>query len=141
MQQTLFPREKEVPPATCEYLSKRAVVTSALRLWQKGRHEEALGIIENWICHDASLFYVYAGLKGLCLAERTLAQALGYLRLAVEMLPTDPNLQPALEETRHNLDIFNVAMLEAVTALGLPTTDPVPVGTLGEHRMRMSANC
>jgi len=140
MQQTLFPRQKEVPVAR-EYSSKRASVTSALSLWQQGRHEEALGIMENWICYDASLFYLYAGLKGLCLAERTLAQVLGYLRLAVEMLPSDPNLQTVLEETRHNLDTFNGAMLEAVTALGLPAMDPAPIDAVGEHCMSIGANC
>lgn len=121
MQQTLFAMERGVPASSDRPLKAGPIVHSALALWQQGKRDEALGMMENSIDRDASLLYVYAGLKGLWMADRILGEALSYLRAATEMRRDDPNLQPALEEVGQNLIAFNSSLLAAMTTLGANT--------------------
>jgi hypothetical protein len=118
MQQTLFAMEREVPAAGDDALKASPVMLSALGLWRQGKRDESFAMIENSIDRDASLLYVYAGLKGLWVAESILGEALSYLRVATEMKSDDPDLQPVLEEAGQNLIAFNSSLLEAMTALG-----------------------
>ena len=123
MQQTLFAMERGAS-ASGEGQSKTSpVMLSALGLWQQGKRGEVLGMIEHGIDRDASLFYVYAGLKGLCMADKTLGEALSYLRVAADMNADDPNIRPVLEEARQNLVTFNTVLLDAVTTLGIQALD------------------
>ena len=125
MQQTLFAMERGAL-ASGEGQSKAGpVMLSAPGLWQEGKRDEVLGMIEHEIDHDASLLYVYAGLKGLWLAEKTLGEALSYLRVASDMKADDPNIRPVLEEARQNLVTFNTVLLDAVTTLGIQALDSV----------------
>jgi hypothetical protein len=128
MQQALFALERQVPeiiqPSLNHSQDKAGPATlSALGLWQQGKRDEVLGMIEPWINDDASLLYVYAGLKGLWMAEQTLGEALSYLRVAAEMKADDPSLQPVLEEARQNLVTFNASLLDVVTTLATPAAD------------------
>jgi hypothetical protein len=129
MQQTLFALETQVPerlqPSLRSHSRDKAgpATLSALGLWQQGKRDEVLGMIEPWINDDASLLYVYAGLKGLWMAEQTLGEALSYLRVAAEMKADDPSLQPVLEEARQNLVTFNASLLDVVTTLATPAAD------------------
>lgn len=119
MQQTLFAVERDIPAG--EHSSKGSQVTlSALGLWRQGKRDEVFGMIENCQDIDANLFYLYAGLKGLWMAERTLGEALSYLRVATEMKADDPNLRPVLDEAGRNLVMFNSTLSQAMTTLGSP---------------------
>ena len=123
MQQTLFAMERGAS-ASGEGQSKTSpVMLSALGPWQQGKRGEVLGMIEHGIDRDASLLYVYAGLKGLWMAEKTLGEALSYLRVAADMNADDPNIRPVLEEARQNLVTFNSILLDAVTTLGIQALD------------------
>jgi hypothetical protein len=87
MQQALFALERQVPEMVQVSLKNHSqdagpATLSALGLWQQGKRDEVLEMIEPWINDDASLLYVYAGLKGLWMAEQTLGEALSYLRVA-----------------------------------------------------------
>jgi hypothetical protein len=121
MQQALFAMERGIPASSGQALKASPVIHSALALWRHGKRDEAFGMIENCIDRDASLLYVYAGLKGLLMAEKTLGEALSYLRVATEMRSGDPNLQPSLEGAGQNLLAFNSSLLEAMTTLGVNT--------------------
>jgi hypothetical protein len=129
MQQTLFALDRQVPeiiqPSLRSHSQDKAgpATLSALGLWQQGKRDEVLGMIEPWINDDASLLYVYAGLKGLWMAEQTLGEALSYLRVAAEMKTDDPSLQPVLEEAQQNLVTFNAALLDVVSTLAIPAAD------------------
>jgi hypothetical protein len=121
MQQTRFAMERDVPAAGQHPFKGSPVMFSTPGLWRQGKRDEVFGMIENCLDSDASLFYLYAGLKGLWMAERTLGEALSYLRVAAEMKTDDPNLQPVLEEAGQNLVMFSSALSEAITSLGAPT--------------------
>jgi hypothetical protein len=121
MQQTLFAMERDVPAPGGHPFKGSPVMFSTLGLWPQGKWDEVFGMIENCLDSGASLFYLYAGLKGLWMAERTLGEALSYLRVAAEMKTDDPNLQPVLEEAGQNLVMFSSALSEAITSLGAPT--------------------
>src|SRR5262245_57769581 len=116
MQQTLFAMKRGIPVLSDRAL-KAGPIHSALALWQEGKRDEALEMIENGIDRDAGLLYFYAGLKGLWMAEQTVGEPLSYLRAATEMRKDAPNLQPALEEVGYNLIAFNSSLLEAMTTL------------------------
>ena len=123
MQQTLFAMERGASTSDEGRSKASPVMLSALGLWQQGKRDEVLGMIEHGIGRDASLLYVYAGLKGLWLAEKTLGEALSYLRVAADMKADDPNVRPVLEEARQNLVTFNTVLLDAVTTLGIQALD------------------
>jgi hypothetical protein len=138
MQQALFALERQVPEMVQVSLKNHSqdagpATPSALGLWQQGKRDEVLEMIEPWINDDASLLYVYAGLKGLWMAEQTLGEALSYLRVAAEMKTDDPSLQPVLEEARQNLVTFNASLLDVVTTLAIPAVIWRRLYRLGGH--------
>src|SRR6185312_1790838 len=97
-----------------------AIASLGSNLYEQGKVAEARTMFEGLIA-VANSFYGYAGMGAICLAQEPpqLEEALGYLKMAAELKPTDPSVHANLGEVLLRQAKFSEAAAEFQKSMAL----------------------
>ena len=109
-----------------------ALALLGFQLYEQGKAADAESIFNGLIALDSQLYYGYAGLGALSLAQEKLDEALRWLARAAELNPKDPTVHANLGEAFLRRAKFEEAAGEFQKALAL---DPA-AGDPGANRAR-----
>jgi len=113
-----------------------ALALLGFQLYEQGKAADAESIFNGLIALDSQLYYGYAGLGALSLAQEKLDEALRWLARAVELNPEDPTVHANLGEAFLRRAKFEEAAGEFQKALAL---DPAACDP-GANRARAMLN-
>ena len=109
-----------------------AIAALGFQLYEQGKVTDAEAIFNGLIALDSQVYYGYAGLGALSLAEEKLDESVRWLTRAVELNPNDPTVHANLGEALLRKGRFNEAAEKFQHALAL---DPGQVDP-GANRAR-----
>jgi Flp pilus assembly protein TadD len=98
-----------------------AIAALGFQLYEQGKVEDAESIFNGLVALDSHVYYGYAGLGALALAEEKLEEATRWLSRAAELSPEDPTVHANLGEALLRQARVEEAAAEFQTAL---TLDP-----------------
>ena len=113
-----------------------ALALLGFQLYEQGKAADAESIFNGLIALDSQLYYGYAGLGALSLAQEKLDEALRWLTRAAELNPEDPTVHANLGEAFLRLAKFEEAAGEFQKALALDPAADDP----GANRARAMLN-
>jgi len=113
-----------------------AIAVLGFQLYEQGKINDAQSIFNGLIALDSQVYYGYAGLGAMALAEEKLEEAIRWLTRATELNPQDPTVHANLGEALLRHGRFNDAAVELHTALTLDAEQKDP----GANRARAILN-
>jgi tetratricopeptide (TPR) repeat protein len=113
-----------------------AIAVLGFQLYEQGKVSEAETIFNGLIVLDSHVYYGYAGLGAMALAEEKLEEAIRWLTRATELNPKDPTVHANLGEALLRHARFSDAAAELHTALTLDAEQKDP----GTNRARAILN-
>ena len=113
-----------------------AIAILGFQLYEQGKVADAECIFNGLIALDSHVYYGYAGLGALALAEEKLDEASRWLTRATELNPQDPTVHANLGEALLRQSRFEEAAAEFQTALALDPKEGDP----GANRARAILN-
>jgi Flp pilus assembly protein TadD len=113
-----------------------AIAALGFQLYEQGKVADAESIFNGLIALDSHVYYGYAGLGALALAEEKLEEALRWLTRAAELNPEDPTVHANLGEALLRQSRIEEAAAEFQKALEL---DPQQANA-GANRARAILN-
>ena len=109
-----------------------AIAALGFQLYEQGKVGDAEAIFNGLIALDSHVYYGYAGLGAMALAEEKLEEAVRWLTRATELNPSDPTVHANLGEALLRHARFSDAATEFQTALQLDSEQKDP----GANRAR-----
>jgi tetratricopeptide (TPR) repeat protein len=113
-----------------------AIAALGFQLYEQGKVDDAEAIFNGLIALDSHVYYGYAGLGALALAEEKLDEASRWLTRAAELNPQDPTVHANLGEALLRQAKFDEAAEEFQKALQLDPKASDP----GANRARAILN-
>ncbi len=113
-----------------------AIAALGFQLYEQGKVDDAEAIFNGLIALDSHVYYGYAGLGALALAEEKLDEASRWLTRAAELNPQDPTVHANLGEAHLRQAKFDEAAEEFQKALKLDPNAADP----GANRARAILN-
>jgi tetratricopeptide (TPR) repeat protein len=96
-----------------------AIAALGFQLYEQGKVSDAESIFNGLIALDSQVYYGYAGLGAMALAEEKLEESVRWLTRAVELNPDDPTVHANLGEALLRQAKFTDAANEFQKALKL----------------------
>jgi tetratricopeptide (TPR) repeat protein len=94
-----------------------AIAALGFQLYEQGKMNDAEAIFSGLIALDNKIYYGYAGLGAMTLAEEKLDESVRWLSRAAELNPTDPTVHANLGEALLRQGKFKEAAEEFQTAM------------------------
>ena len=113
-----------------------AIAALGFQLYEQGKVTDAESIFKGLIALDSQVYYGYAGLGAMSLAEEKLEEAVRWLTRATELNPNDPTVHANLGEALLRHAKFSDAATEFQMALDLDAEQKDP----GANRARAILN-
>jgi len=113
-----------------------AIAALGFQLYEQGKVADAESIFNGLVALDSHVYYGYAGLGALALAEEKLEEATRWLTRAAELNPEDPTVHANLGEALLRQTRVEDAAAEFQTALALDPDEKDP----GANRARAILN-
>jgi tetratricopeptide (TPR) repeat protein len=113
-----------------------AIALLGFQLYEQGKVTDAESIFSGLIALDSHVYYGYAGLGALSLAQEKLDEAFRWLTRAAELNPQDPTVHANLGEALLRQAKFEEAASEFQKALALDPAEDDP----GANRARAILN-
>jgi len=113
-----------------------AIAALGFQLYEQGKVADAESIFNGLVALDSHVYYGYAGLGALALAEEKLEEATRWLTRAAELNPEDPTVHANLGEALLRQTRVEEAAAEFQTALALDPDEKDP----GANRARAILN-